>query len=244
MRIQKQFAQKVSSSRSVNKTRSASVVVKAEREMWYPGATAPDYLDGSMAGDYGFDPLRLGANKESLPYLQEAELMNGRWAMYATIGVLATDSNPSLPKFWEAGAADYDIDFKTLVITQVIVMGILEALRIRGFKKTGESGLGANFPFDPAGMDSPAARVKEVKNGRLAMVAFLGMVSQWAVTGMGPIEGFKAHLADPTAVNIYTSAVGGETVAFIAFLSCAPVWLIAQRQLTDGSEEEFKPIPW
>ena len=241
---QTQFAQKVSSSRSVNKTRSASVIVKAEREMWYPGATAPDYLDGSMAGDYGFDPLRLGANKESLPYLQEAELMNGRWAMYATIGVLATDSNPSLPKFWEAGAADYDIDFKTLVVTQVIVMGILEALRIRGFMKTGESGLGANFPFDPAGMDSPAARVKEVKNGRLAMVAFLGMVSQWAVTGMGPIEGFKAHLADPTAVNIYTSAVGGETVAFIAFLSCAPVWLIAQRQLTDGSEEEFKPIPW
>merc|ERR1712072_234952 len=71
------FAQKVSSSRSVN-SRSASVVVKAERELWYPGAKAPEYLDGSMAGDYGFDPLRLGVNKETLPYLQEAELMNGR----------------------------------------------------------------------------------------------------------------------------------------------------------------------
>ena len=45
------------------------------------------------------------------------------------------------------------------------------------------------------------------------------MLSQYAVTGMGPIEGFKAHLADPTGVNIYASAVGGETVAFIAFLS-------------------------
>jgi hypothetical protein len=72
----------------------------------------------------------------------------------------------------------------------------------------------------------------------------LGMVSQYAVTGMGPIEGFKAHLADPQAVNIYTSAVGGEVVAFIAFLSIAPVYLIAKKCLSDGSEDEFKPIPW
>ena len=89
---------KVSSSRSVN-SRSASVVVKAERELWYPGATAPEYLDGSMAGDYGFDPLRLGANKETLPYLQEAELMNGRWAMYATVGILFTDSTRASRSF-------------------------------------------------------------------------------------------------------------------------------------------------
>ena len=25
----------------------------AERELWYPGAKAPKYLDGTMAGDYG-----------------------------------------------------------------------------------------------------------------------------------------------------------------------------------------------
>jgi hypothetical protein len=25
----------------------------ADREMWYPGAVAPSYLDGTMAGDYG-----------------------------------------------------------------------------------------------------------------------------------------------------------------------------------------------
>jgi len=47
----------------------------------------------------GFDPLRLGANPETLPYLQEAELMNGRWAMYATAGILFTDA-VGLPKWW------------------------------------------------------------------------------------------------------------------------------------------------
>lgn len=41
---------------------------------------APDYLDGSLAGDYGWDPLGLGANKERLDYYRQGELQNGRWA--------------------------------------------------------------------------------------------------------------------------------------------------------------------
>lgn len=30
------------------------------------GVVSPSYLDGSLAGDYGFDPLGLGANPERL----------------------------------------------------------------------------------------------------------------------------------------------------------------------------------
>ena len=55
------------------------------------------------AGDYGFDPLSLGANKDALPWYREAELMNGRWAMMATAGILFTDAIGA-PHFWEAGA--------------------------------------------------------------------------------------------------------------------------------------------
>ena len=84
--------------------RGMSVKAAAGPQHWLPGTEPPAYLDGTMAGDYGFDPLRLGQNPETLPYLQEAELMNGRWAMHATAGILFTDA-VGLPKFWEAGEA-------------------------------------------------------------------------------------------------------------------------------------------
>ena len=41
-----------------------------------PNIKTPDYLDGTIAGDYGFDPLGLGSDPERLKYYQEAELMN------------------------------------------------------------------------------------------------------------------------------------------------------------------------
>ena len=39
---------------------------KAERQVWFPGNKAPDYLDGSLPGDFGFDPLGLGSDPETL----------------------------------------------------------------------------------------------------------------------------------------------------------------------------------
>jgi len=212
---------------------------------WYPGAEGPAYLDGTMPGDYGFDPLRIGSNPTLLPYFKEAELMNGRWAMMAVTGIMFTDAL-GLPKFWEAGAAAGAIGpmgLGGLIAFEVAIFAFLESKRIEGFKKTGCSGFLNDFPFDPMGMDTPVLRVKEVKNARLAMVAFLGFCSEAAVTGMGPIEGLKAHIADPSNVNIYTSAVGGEVVCAIVALSVAPFIIETTKSLGDGSED-FRPIPW
>jgi hypothetical protein len=54
----------------------------------------------------------------------------------------------------------------------------------------------------------------------------------------------KAHMANPTGVNIFTSAVGNEVVAAIIFASIAPVYFVLQEQISDGSDDEFRPIPW
>jgi hypothetical protein len=146
-----------------------------------------------LSAPTGFDPLRLGANADLLPYYAEAELTNGRWAMAAVAGILFTDL-VGLPAWWsDAQTATYALDTKTQLAVGVPLFAVLEGMRARGWERTGESGAFGMHPFDPLGKLSPEMRLKEVKNARLAMVAFLGFASQAAVRGLGPIECLKVR---------------------------------------------------
>ena len=58
----------------------------ADREMWLKGSSAPAHLDGSLPGDFGFDPLGLGTDPERLKWFADAEINNGRWAMLGVTG--------------------------------------------------------------------------------------------------------------------------------------------------------------
>uniref|UniRef100_A0A7N2L910 Chlorophyll a-b binding protein, chloroplastic n=1 Tax=Quercus lobata TaxID=97700 RepID=A0A7N2L910_QUELO len=70
-----------------------------------------------------------------------------------------------------------------------------------------------NYPggalFDPLNLSrDPVAfeelKVKEIKNGRLAMVAWLGFYTQAALTGKGPVQNLLEHISDPFHDNLLT----------------------------------------
>jgi light-harvesting complex II chlorophyll a/b binding protein 5 len=46
--------------------------------------------------------------------------------------------------------------------------------------------------------------VKEIKNGRLAMIAMLGVFVQGAVTAEGPAANWGKHVANPFGYNFIT----------------------------------------
>ncbi|RRT43251.1 hypothetical protein B296_00039484 [Ensete ventricosum] len=62
-----------------------------QRATWLPGLDPPPHLDGTLAGDFGFDPLGLGEDPQSLKWYVQAELVHCRFAMAGVAGILVTD---------------------------------------------------------------------------------------------------------------------------------------------------------
>lgn len=73
------------------KTDLSDLYTKEERRaprqsQWFPMLLSPVALDGTLAGDVGFDPLGFSRDKEGAYWMRDAELKHGRLAMLAAAG--------------------------------------------------------------------------------------------------------------------------------------------------------------
>eukprot|EP00468_Gymnochlora_sp_CCMP2014_P007970 CAMPEP_0167751720 /NCGR_PEP_ID=MMETSP0110_2-20121227/6739_1 /TAXON_ID=629695 /ORGANISM="Gymnochlora sp., Strain CCMP2014" /LENGTH=308 /DNA_ID=CAMNT_0007637255 /DNA_START=59 /DNA_END=985 /DNA_ORIENTATION=- len=197
------------------------------RQIFLPGKydQVPAHLKGELPGDFGFDPFGLGSTE--LAERAEQELIHGRWAMLGAAGILAVDVLDKAGvgvdgKWWKIGAellAGKPIDylgnpnfvhasnFAAIFVIQFFLMASAEVSRAYERSEATTTGMYPGGNFDPLGFGKnpeklKELKVKEIKNGRLAMLAVLGFGHQAFVTGKSPLDNLADHIANPF-VNHY-----------------------------------------
>lgn len=196
-----------------------AIAVPAPRRkvQWIPiNMNAPIVLDGTLAGDVGFDPLGLGSkNKQTLFWMREAEIKHARLAMLAAVGwpiselwhkeiagVFGWESilqpGGRAPSLLNGGLSN---PYATsMLIMSIIFAGYLEGKAMNSGEIFWNSDkpkdyTPGDFGFDPLSLykwkKPMEMQTAEIKNGRLAMLAITGFafsefINQESVVSLTP----------------------------------------------------------
>jgi len=144
---------------------------------------------------------KVSGNNPDVAWLREAELKHGRMAMLAIVGIIVQSSGVHLPGNTEVDFSNSDwvtapSSLPPAAWGQVLAaIGLEEGRNAAGLydlwngvtdkREPGDNGWGKAFlSKDPVAADK--MRLKELKNGRLAMIAFMGVAANHFIPGALP----------------------------------------------------------
>jgi hypothetical protein len=168
--------------------------LNAEMSKSLPFLIRPKELQGYV-GDVGFDPLNFSEYMD-MKWLREAEIKHGRSSMLATVG-FTMQQYLTIPGYEHVDDSNMapTVVGASAMLQIVFWMGVLEFWTNKG-NVTMETMFSdpdrepGNLGFDPMGLavgktedEMNDLKLKELKNGRLAMLAIGGMIHHNWITG-------------------------------------------------------------
>jgi len=167
-------------------TEGVSMMAKSRALPW---VESPAHLEG-MLGNAGFDPWQL-STPSNIKWMREAELKHGRLCQLAWAGWVAVDLGIKFPGDKYAALSSFtahDATARYELFLLILLVGSFETIQFTQVYQMTEGSLDrapGDFGFDPLGLLTPATTEKyklaELTHGRLAMLAFSGVVTQSAL---------------------------------------------------------------
>jgi hypothetical protein len=165
-------------------------------------------LDSDLAGNVGFDPLRLANNQEKLMDYREAEIKHARLAMLAAIGWPVSElKDRDLAQYFNAPSVLDDGDRVPSILNGGLeridprfwgfCLGLTAAIDMYGVSKSRRGAANyfpGNLEFDPLKLFPPdregqeKMKLAEIKHGRIAMLGVIGYVIEEFVTKIAVVD--------------------------------------------------------